>query len=162
MNPPNETSITYRSASGDETIHLGRRLGLHLRKGDVVALTGGLGSGKTWFTKGLALGLGVPPDEVVTSPTFALVNTYEGRCPLFHLDVYRLETAEDFLRAGLDEFLGGEGVAVMEWADRWPEILPMRHVRVHLVILDDHSREIILSAQYPEGMAMLNQLRQEG
>ncbi len=162
MTPYNEIVITYRSSSGGETIHLGRRLGLHLHEGDVVALTGQMGSGKTWFTKGLALGLGVPPDEVVTSPTFALVNSYEGRCTLFHLDVYRLETVDDFLNAGLEEFLRGEGVAVVEWADRWPEILPVRHVRVHLVILNDHSRELVLSARYPEGIAMLNQLRQEG
>ncbi|MDQ1336545.1 MAG: tRNA threonylcarbamoyladenosine biosynthesis protein TsaE [Thermodesulfobacteriota bacterium] len=156
-----EVSVTCRTSSGEETIGLGQRLGAHLREGDVVALAGDLGSGKTWFTKGLALGLGVRPDEVVTSPSFALMNAYEGRCTLFHIDVYRLETASDFLNAGLDDFLHGNGVAVMEWADRWPEILPERHLKVRIAILSERSREITLSGSYPEGMEILTDLKRE-
>lgn len=127
----------------------------------MVALAGDLGSGKTWFTKGLAQGLGVSPDEVVTSPSFALMNAYEGRCTLFHIDVYRLETVSDFLDAGLDDYLQGNGVAVMEWADRWPEVLPKRHLTVQLVILNEHSREITLSGSHPEAVRILREMEGE-
>ncbi|MCF8143983.1 MAG: tRNA (adenosine(37)-N6)-threonylcarbamoyltransferase complex ATPase subunit type 1 TsaE [Deltaproteobacteria bacterium] len=157
----NGDSVTCRTSSGEETVCLGRRLGAHLQEGDVIALAGDLGSGKTWFTKGLALGLGVSPDQVVTSPTFALMNAYEGRCMLFHMDVYRLETAADFLNAGLDEYLHGNGVSVMEWADRWPEILPERHLKVRIKILDEHSREITLSGHHPEAVSILRAVKKE-
>lgn len=156
-----EASVTCRTSSGEETIGLGQRLGTCLQEGDVVALTGDLGSGKTWFTKGLALGMGVPPDEVVTSPSFALMNAYEGRCTLFHMDVYRLETVSDFLDAGLDEYLHGSGVAVMEWADRWPEILPEMHLKVRIAILNEHSRKITLSGSHPEAMRILREMKRE-
>jgi tRNA threonylcarbamoyladenosine biosynthesis protein TsaE len=156
-----EASVTCRTSSGEETISLGQQLGTRLHEGDVVALAGDLGSGKTWFTKGLALGLGVPPDEVVTSPSFALMNAYEGRCTLFHIDVYRLETVSDFLDAGLDEYLRGSGVAVMEWADRWPEILPERHLKVRITILNEHSREIALSGSHPEAVRIVREMKKE-
>lgn len=156
-----EESVTCRTSSGEETIGLGRRLGLCLHAGDVVGLAGDLGSGKTCFTKGLALGLAVPPDVVVTSPSFALMNAYEGRCTLFHIDVYRLETVSDFLNAGLDEYLHGSGVAVMEWADRWPEVLPERHLRVQVIVLDEHSREITLSGRHPEAVRILREVKKE-
>jgi len=156
-----EASVTCRTSSGEETIGLGQRLGACLQEGDVVALTGDLGSGKTWFTKGLALGMGVPVDEVVTSPSFALMNVYEGRCTLFHMDVYRLETVSDFMDAGLDEYLHGSGVAVIEWADRWPEILPERHLKVRIAILNEHSRKIALSGSHPEAVRILKEMKRE-
>jgi len=154
-------SVTCRTSSWEETVVLGQRLGECLHNGDMIALAGDLGSGKTCFTKGLALGLGVPPDSVVTSPSFALMNAYEGRLTLFHIDVYRLETVSDFLDAGLDEFLYANGVAVMEWADRWPEILPERHLKVQITILDEHSREILLSGRHPEAVRILRELKGE-
>jgi len=96
---------------------LGRKLGRLLKEGDVIALSGELGSGKTCMTKGLALGLGVPEEEVVTSPSFTYLNEYEGRETLYHMDVYRLAHLSEFLGIGLDEYLGHGGVAVLEWAD---------------------------------------------
>lgn len=152
-------SLTCRTFSGKDTIGLGRRVGICLREGDVVALSGDLGSGKTWFTKGLALGLGVPPDVVVTSPSFALMNAYEGRCTLFHMDVYRLETASDFLDAGLDDYLHGSGVAVVEWADRWPKLLPERHLMVKITIVDADTREIMFSGFHPETIRTIQQVK---
>jgi len=154
-------SVTCRTSSGEETIRLGQRLGARLQEGDVVALAGELGSGKTWFTKGLALGLGVLPEEVVTSPSFALMNAYEGRCTLFHMDAYRLGTASDFLDAGLDEYLHGNGVTVMEWADRWPELLPEKHLEVRIKILDEHFREITLSGCHPDAVRILREVERE-
>jgi len=134
--------IELISNSEAQTIQFGERLGKILKKGDVVALSGELGSGKTYFTKGVAKGLGIPPD-LVTSPSFTLVNEYEGKCKLFHIDAYRLEK-EEFFSAGLDEYFYEDGITVMEWADRWPEILPENTIWVRLEILDENKRKIII------------------
>ena len=147
--PLNAPQLTIITQSDRETIEFGRRLGSCLVAGDIVALAGELGSGKTWLTKGIALGLGVSPAIVVTSPSFALVNEYQGRVTLFHMDVYRLETVSEFISAGLEEYLYGGEVVVMEWADRWPEILPTHSIKVKLGILDDRRREIVLSGRHP-------------
>ena len=152
--------ITYHSNSDRKTIHVGRILGEVLRDGDIIALIGKLGSGKTWFTKGLALGIQVSSDTIVTSPSFSLLNTYEGRCPLFHIDVYRLDRLSDFLSAGLEEYFYKEGIVAMEWADRWPEILPDRTVRVELAIVDHSSREITLSGRHPRAVEILESLKE--
>jgi len=153
--------LKYLTDSDKETIRLGQRLGSLLSDGDVVALVGDLGSGKTWFTKGLALGIGVDQDTVVTSPSFALVNEYEGRYTLYHMDLYRLENLADVLSTGLEEYLHEEGVVVMEWADRWPEILPERCVRVEISILDDHQRDILLSGQHARAREIMKFIKQE-
>ena len=150
--------VTYNTISEVETINLGRKLGGILTKGDVIALMGGLGSGKTWFTKGLALGIGISPDTIITSPSFSLVNEYEGRCIFFHLDAYRLESLSDFLLAGLDEYFYQDGVVAMEWADLWPEILPVRSLRVEFTIMDSHSRKIIMSGDHPRAVKILKDM----
>lgn len=113
--PPMATFISH---SPDETAALGESWGRAAVPGLVIGLTGDLGAGKTQLVKGLARGLGIP--ERVHSPTFALVNTYAGgRLPLYHLDLYRLETPDQVLAAGLEEYLHPDGVAVVEWAERW-------------------------------------------
>ena len=105
------------------TLAFGRRTASECRSGDVLALCGGLGAGKTQFVKGLAEGLGCPTDA--TSPTFTLVHEYcGGRLPLFHFDFYRLDTEEELLRLGWDEYLESDGVVVAEWADRFPALVP--------------------------------------
>jgi tRNA threonylcarbamoyladenosine biosynthesis protein TsaE len=147
--------ITYHSDSDKKTINVGKKLGEVLREGDVIALIGRLGSGKTWFTKGLALGIQVHRNTIVTSPSFSLLNTYEGRHPLFHIDAYRLERLSDFLSAGLDEYFYRDGIVAMEWADRWPEILPERTVVVELTIVDHSSRKIALSGHHPRAVEVL-------
>lgn len=155
-----EKRLKYLVHSDQETIRLGEQLGLCLQQSDFVALTGELGSGKTWFTKGLARGLGVSTGTVVTSPSFALLNEYQGRIPFFHIDAYRLERLADFLSAGLEEYFHEEGVVAMEWADRWPEILPELRVNVSISILDEASREIILSGTHPRAAEIMNELEQ--
>jgi tRNA threonylcarbamoyladenosine biosynthesis protein TsaE len=156
-----EKCVTYRANSDQETIRLGEKLGSCLRNGDFVALTGELGSGKTWFTKGLALGLGVSPSTVITSPSFALVNEYQGRIPLFHMDVYRLEELSAFLSAGLEEYFHEDGVVALEWSERWPEILPRARVAVRILILDETSREILLSGSYPRALEIFRELEKK-
>ena len=154
----NQRQITFHTVSAAETIALGQRLGLGLKDGDVIALVGELGSGKTWFAKGIGLGLGVSPDTVITSPSFSLVNEYDGRYRFFHIDGYRLEGISQFLSAGLDEYLHMEGVVAMEWADRWPEILPDRHVWVEINIEDEQKRKITLSGHHPRALNILTSM----
>ena len=111
---PDRTLIT-RSAAG--TGRAGEEMAATLEAGDVVLLTGNLGLGKTVFARGVATGLGVPPDEV-HSPSFALVHQHRGRLPVYHIDLYRIEKDADLDELGLEEILGGEGIAVVEWAER--------------------------------------------
>ena len=99
--------------------------------------------------------LGVDPDTIVTSPSFSLVNEYQGRYTFFHMDVYRLASLSEFLSAGLEEYLYHGGVVVMEWADRWPEILPEQNIRVEFAILDDQKREITLSGSHPRALKLI-------
>ena len=154
-----ERSVTYYTSSDGETIKLGRRLGDALRECDAVALVGELGSGKTYFTKGVGLGLGIPTDVIITSPSFSLVNEYEGRYTFFHMDGYRLESLSDFLAAGLDEYLYQEGVVVLEWADRWPEILPDWNIKVEIAIVDEQSRKITLSGYHTRALEILDNIK---
>jgi len=142
-------NFTIQSGSEEQTLELGRIVGALLKEGDVVALSGELGSGKTHFTKGIAGGLGIPPNVVITSPSFALVNEYQGEVTLYHMDIYRLDGRREFYSAGLEEYLYGNGVAVMEWADRWPEILPDYSIEIRFDIVDDNRRNIIFSGSHP-------------
>ncbi len=112
-----------RLATAEDTLAWGRALAAELRAGDVIALRGNLGAGKTHVVKGIAAGLG--SIMVVSSPTFALVHEYpDGRLPLFHFDFYRLDSAHEVLRLGWDDYLDEHGVIVVEWPDRFPELLP--------------------------------------
>jgi tRNA threonylcarbamoyladenosine biosynthesis protein TsaE len=150
--------VTYSTVSDRETISLGRQLGQVLKVGDVIGLTGELGSGKTWFTKGLALGLGVSPDTIITSPSFSLINEYDGACTFFHIDPYRLESLDDFLSTGLDEYFYRDGVVAMEWADRWSEILPVWSLNVGFTIIDSHTRKITMSGGHPRAAKILRDM----
>jgi tRNA threonylcarbamoyladenosine biosynthesis protein TsaE len=116
--------------SAAETRALAGELAAGLRAGDVLALHGELGAGKTCFIQGLAAALGVR--EAVSSPTYTLVHEYAGRVPLYHLDLYRLRGADEALAMGLDEWLEGDGVTVIEWAERAAEVLPARTRHVYL------------------------------
>lgn len=153
-----EKVIIYSTTSSQETIRLGKKMGELLKEGDVVALVGELGSGKTWFTKGLAIGLGVDPKTVITSPSFALVNEYHGHYLFYHMDLYRLQTLTEVLSAGLEEYLYTGGVVVMEWADRCPEILPEWRIKVEFTMIDHSSRKITLSGHHPRASAVLEAL----
>jgi tRNA threonylcarbamoyladenosine biosynthesis protein TsaE len=131
------------SRSAQETQALGARLGRRLGRGDVVACIGPLGAGKTCFLQGLARGLGVTAD--VTSPTFVLVNQYQGRLPVYHVDAYRTGSLTELVDLGLEEMLHGEGVTVVEWADKLLPLLPPRTVTVTIAGLGDEPRQIELA-----------------
>jgi len=120
------------TSSAHETELLGERLGTVLRAGDVVALTGDLGAGKTTFVHGAARGLGYAGP--VTSPTFTLVKEYEGRVHIYHLDIYRLERVQDVLDLGFEELVDGGGVVFVEWGDAIEALLPPDHLLVELTM----------------------------
>ena len=114
----------YVAKSPEDTRELGRKLSGRLKPGDVVALEGGLGAGKTVLVQGLAAGLGTDPGIPVTSPSYTLVHEYPGPVPLYHLDFYRLNQKESVLGLGLEEYFEGEGVTAVEWAEKFPELFP--------------------------------------
>ena len=124
-----------------ETRAFAERMAAFLQKGDVLLLYGDLGAGKSEFTRGLAKGLGI--GGPVSSPSFTIMNLYdEGRIPLYHFDWYRLESSEELYEMGLDEYLGGDGIAVVEWPIRCPDAIPSRHLAVTIRPVDENTREI--------------------
>ncbi len=123
--------VERTSRSAAETRRLGERLGRLLGPGDVVALEGELGAGKTQLARGICRGAGVA-DDAVSSPTFAIVATYRGRIPVNHADLYRIGDADELAATGLDDLLAGGGASVVEWADRFPEALPAGRLAIRL------------------------------
>jgi tRNA threonylcarbamoyladenosine biosynthesis protein TsaE len=142
---PYQTWTTLTSTPG-ETESLAERLGRLLQPGDVIALVGELGSGKTLFSQGLGRGLEVPETFYITSPTFAIINEYPGRIAFYHLDLYRVDSAADFSELGLEEVLYGQGAVAIEWAERLGENLPGERLEVHLAFRDENSRSLTFRA----------------
>jgi len=154
-----EVSVKYLTNSVEKTVWLGTQLGMQLIDGDIIALIGDLGGGKTWFTKGVAINLDIDPDYIV-SPTFTLVNEYRGRHQLFHIDLYRLKNKTEIMALDLEEYFSGEGIVVIEWADRWPGELPEERIQVELRMVDEHTRELGFSGRHPRAREVIKALRQ--
>ncbi len=133
--------LPVESASPDETVALGRRLADVLEPGDVVALYGDLGAGKTHLVKGLCAGLGVPAASV-SSPTFTLVNEYDGALPVYHFDAYRIERTEEFFELGYETYFFGDGVCLVEWPERVDALIPDHAIRLQLTHLGGDRRRI--------------------
>lgn len=125
-----------------ETQRLGALLAGKLRAGDVVTLVGDLGAGKSEFSRGVARGLGILGP--VPSPSFTILNTYDGKEKLYHFDWYRIADPQELYDIGLDEFVGGDGVALIEWSQRAEEVLPEDHLRVVIDKVDENTRRITL------------------
>ena len=132
----------FRTHSPEETQAIGVRIGCQLNPGDVVALIGDLGVGKTCLTQGIARGAGVDENQTVNSPSYILINEYEGKIPIYHIDLYRLQRIEDIVALGLEEYLEGDGICVIEWADRLGELLPENYIQVSIIGEDEFTRAI--------------------
>lgn len=136
--------MIFKTAGMEETMRFGKKLGMLLSPGDVVALVGELGAGKTTLVRGIVQGLGVTDRRAVKSPTFSLVHTYEGRMPVYHFDAYRLEDTQEMLDIGSDEMISGDGVAIVEWADKVSGCLPKEYLQITLTAVSAHERKIEL------------------
>lgn len=134
--------LRFVSGGPEETLKIGKIIGENVKAGDMVALIGELGSGKTLLTQGIAQGIPVSEGYHITSPTFTLINEYPGRINLYHLDVYRLAGSEDLALLGFEDYIDGDGVVVIEWAEKIRDILPEESLFVRLCRLDDRRREI--------------------
>ncbi len=149
-----------RSASLEETQRLGMLLGTLAQPGDVILLDGDLGAGKTAFTQGIGRGLGI--DATINSPTFTILKEYQGRLPLYHFDLYRIDDPEEMASLGFDDYFDGDGVCVVEWAERGEEPgaasaspWPGRWLRVSFTRLSPDARALRLSAVGERGRALL-------
>ena len=149
--------IVVTTESAERTIALGKFLGERVKPGHVIGLSGDLGAGKTTFTRGLAEGAGADPAGV-TSPTFTFLHVYAGRIPVYHLDLYRLENESQVRDLGVDEFVGGDGVAVVEWFENVPALLPPSRLEARLVVVKEDERRISFRASGKEWDAVMAEL----
>ena len=143
----NEQGRVIFSKSAEETRALGVRIGRRLRAGAVIALRGELGSGKTCMVQGIAAGLGVAPTAYVNSPTFVLINEYDGPIPLYHFDLYRLADGNELIDLGWEDYLDSRGVIAIEWAERMGSLLPPDHIGISLEVTGETSRRISISGK---------------
>lgn len=118
-----------------ETIKLGRIIGENCNSGDIICLIGELGTGKTHLVKGIAEGLGI--NDIITSPTFTIVNEYKGRLPLYHFDVYRVNDPDEIEAIGFDEYIFGSGICVIEWANYIKSLIPKEHMKIEIKKMPD-------------------------
>lgn len=136
---------SIKSNSPETTHEIGRRIGAKAQSGDVLLLVGELGAGKTTITQGILWGLG--GSEYARSPTFVLVNEYPARLTVYHMDLYRLESIDQMEDLGLDDYLYGDGVCVVEWADKAPGYFPIDHVVIRFEMIDETTRHITISSE---------------
>ncbi len=146
--------LDFISHSEAQTRRLGARLAPLLQPGDVVALVGDLGSGKTRWIQGICQGLGVI--DPVISPTFTLINEYQGAWPIYHIDLYRITNAAETVTFGLEDYLYGSGISLIEWADRAKDFLPTDYLSVELYYLEETKRRVVL---HPYGQRFINLLK---
>lgn len=146
---------TFRTGNPEETQALGEKLGKTLKQGDVIALIGDLGTGKTCLTQGIARGVGIASGEIVSSPSYILINEYNGTVPIYHIDLYRLENIEEIAELGLSEYIEGNGICIIEWAERMANELPDTCIQIHITLAEtntadgDHSEADASISQSP-------------
>lgn len=140
---------------------MGRILGRHLDPGSLVALSGDLGTGKTEFIKGLAKGLGVQEGYHVSSPSFVLINEYPGRIPLYHIDLYRLSGGSDIEDMGLEEYVYGQGVTAIEWAEKAGPLIPSQRLWINILWLGPTCRRLTIKASGKRNEQVLETFRVE-
>ena len=149
---------TFITNSLEETIHLGRKIGKLLKQGDVVALIGNLGAGKTVIANGLCEGLGVKEDYI-TSPAYTIINQYDGKVPVYHIDLYRLNDSRELYNIGWDEYIYGNGTCIIEWANKAGEMLPEKYLMVNMEVTGNEKRKITLQAKDASYKNLLERVR---
>jgi tRNA threonylcarbamoyladenosine biosynthesis protein TsaE len=145
------------SHSPEQTQEFGTRLGELAQPGDIFLLVGDLGTGKTCLTQGIAWGLGIK--EYAVSPSFVVVRELEGRLPLYHIDFYRLENLEEIADLGLDDYLYGNGISVVEWAEKGLNLLPPEHLLIEMSYVSDTERRLKLTAAGKRYRNLITQLK---
>ena len=146
------------SRSPEWTQRFGKELGLLVQAGDVILLTGNLGAGKTCLTQGIAWGLDI--GGYARSPSFVVVNEYKGRLPMYHIDLYRLDNIAEIIDLGLDDYLYGKGLCVVEWADKAPGLMPIQNMLIKIDFLGDNERKLELTARGDRYKDMLSRFKQ--
>ena len=145
------------SHSPEQTQKLGIRIGELALPGDILLLVGALGTGKTCLTQGITWGLGI--EEYAFSPSFVIVREHYGRLPLYHIDLYRLDHIEEIAELGLDDYLYGNGICVVEWAEKGLSVLPVEHLLIQISYLSDTERSFQLKASGKRYLEILGQVR---
>lgn len=146
------------SHSPEETLQLGKSLGSSLIPGDIILLNGDLGAGKTHLTQGICYGVGLDEGSYIRSPTFTLINEYHGKLPIYHIDLYRIDSLEEIYSLGLEEILFNQGITIIEWAEKLrspknPKNLLLNiqdRIEINIEIVSDSEREFTFNTFFPE------------
>ena len=142
---PHSTQIQLELPALEDTISLGTHLGGTALPGDIFTLAGDLGAGKTTLTQAIGQGLEVPKECYITSPTFSLLHEYPGRIPLYHMDLYRLGSEDEFIDLGFEEYMYGDGLTVIEWPDRLGSLMPLSRLHLELTTVNETSRSVLIT-----------------
>ncbi len=153
--------FSFSTNSHEESINAGRFLGEELEAACVIGLVGDLGAGKTCFVKGIAGGLNNIPEREVTSPTFTILQEYDGRIPLYHFDAYRLGGTNDLVDIGFDDYVEGPGVSVIEWADNITDAIPEERLLIDIELVGENSRRFNCCAEGVKHEAVLEKFRKK-
>src|SRR4030043_1865092 len=151
--------MVIQTHSATETIRTGKNIGNRLRSGDVVALVGELGAGKTQFIKGLAAGVGIGNPTYISSPSFTLINEYPGRIPFYHIDLFRLEREKEAEELGIEDYFQGEGITAIEWADKIPALLPKAMLLIRIAYTGKNIRSIEIIGKGKRYLNLIDQIR---
>ena len=154
--------LVIQTRSASETIRVGKTIGSRLLLGDVVALVGELGAGKTQFIKGLAAGAGIENSAYISSPSFTLIHEYPGKIPFYHIDLFRLGREQEAEELGLEDYFQGRGITAIEWADKIPSLLPEELLFISITYLDKNIRSVEIAGRGRRYEDLVNQVQSSG